>query len=212
MFVYDPLEQSLYAWNAVEVFVDGLLQLGRVINVVEKGLVIDFGCATQRSQFIEYRRIFHACKARSPHPVNTYQEYREYRNVQVLFRAGPDRPWAWYPGTAVSLGEQSYFGCVYIVEVKLPHGVVKELLPRNQVRRPPSDADLAARRVQDKDFVIRGCPLPAAPRELGDLLASNLPPMRRVLCTEVLNETLLYLQRRLDREMQPQELDTKKNT
>ncbi|XP_055353181.1 uncharacterized protein LOC129599069 [Paramacrobiotus metropolitanus] len=207
MLVYEENEQSLsmYAWNAVEVLVDGLLQLGRVVNVVENGLIIDFGCTSQRSHFVEYGRVFYSC--RTSDPLDPYLEPK----VQILLRAGPLCPWVWYPGKAVSLGDESYYAAVYIVEVQLPHGVVKELLPMNQVRRSLSDADLACRRVQPRDLVIRGCPLPTAwsgaSRVLREVFPSKIPPARRVWCTQMLSQTLLYLQHRLDRELEPYELE-----
>ncbi|XP_055353203.1 uncharacterized protein LOC129599087 [Paramacrobiotus metropolitanus] len=208
MLVYynDNKSQSMYAWNAVEVLVDGLLQLGRVINVVKKGLLIDFGCASHRKKFFKWEHVFHATRVFDP--LDTLLD----PNVQVLLRAGADCPWKWYPGIALSPGdERSYLANLYIVEAQLPHGTVRELLPRNQVRRPPSDADLVSRRVQENDFVLRSCPMPSAWPGAADLLREIfpliLPRARRVLYRMVQNDSLLYVQLGSDCALLPNELE-----
>ncbi|XP_055353187.1 uncharacterized protein LOC129599072 isoform X2 [Paramacrobiotus metropolitanus] len=208
MFVYEEDNQShsMFAWNAVDVLIDGLLQLGKVINVVEKGLIINFGCTGQGSEFIEYEHIFHATRVFDP--LDTFLD----PNVQVLLRVGPDCPWKWYPGIVLSPGDEGgYLAGLFIVEAQLPHGTVRELLPRNQVRRPPSDADLDGRRVQDKDFVIRSCPMPSAwTGETGllrEIFPLILPRARGVFNTMVQSDSLQYLQRGSDRALLPDELE-----
>ncbi|XP_055353182.1 uncharacterized protein LOC129599070 [Paramacrobiotus metropolitanus] len=209
MFVYNEAERwrSLYAWNAVEVLVDGVMQLGKVVNLAEKGLIVDFGCAGQRSQFVEYHTVFQSQRLLTSGGAHVNP------GVQVLLRAGRDCPWAWYSGKALSLGTDSegYLAGLVVVEVQLPHGIVKELLPMNQGRRPLSESDLALLSVRDGGFVIRECSLPATysggfqpPFEIHPI---RLPRTRRVLCTAVLGDRLLYLQHGVDRPLQPEELE-----
>ncbi|XP_055357529.1 uncharacterized protein LOC129602523 [Paramacrobiotus metropolitanus] len=106
----------------VDVLVDGgQLQHGRVINVVEGGLLIDFQCPAQRSHFIAYGRIFHRSHA-------VYElSWRENVHVLVLLRRHPDGAWIWYPGRILPLAVHHY-GNAEWVQVQLPHGSVKELV------------------------------------------------------------------------------------
>ncbi|XP_055330417.1 uncharacterized protein LOC129582827 [Paramacrobiotus metropolitanus] len=203
MLVYGNDYAAVYAWNAVDVLVDGMLQHGRVINVVDKGLIVDFGCRTQRTQFIEYGRIFLTIQPAS------CMETHPGDNVQVLMRASPDVPWKWFAGRRVPT-DCSFDSC-YIVKVQLPHGVVQELLPWQQMRRPPSDTELASHRVRAKEFEIRSCPLPAVWSDASPALQStcrwHLQRVRLVWCTKVLRSTLLYVQHPQNDPLQPQELE-----
>ncbi|XP_055353204.1 uncharacterized protein LOC129599088 [Paramacrobiotus metropolitanus] len=194
MRVYGENErrQSVYAWNTVDVLVDGLLQHGEVVDVAENGLIIDFGCEAHRAEFIEYGRIFHS---QSPFdPLDTTFDTR----VQVLLRACPDHLWKWYPGRVVPQlpSAETYLSSLSIVEVQLPHGVIQEVLPKDQIRRSPSEADLARRCVGENDYIIRDCPLPAAWSEeaplLQELCKMNSPSVR---CTTVHDGMLYYVQR-----------------
>ncbi|XP_055353189.1 uncharacterized protein LOC129599075 [Paramacrobiotus metropolitanus] len=213
MFVYTEHEQ--YTWNTVEVFVDGLLQLGKVINVAENGLIIDFGCTGLHSEFVEYGRVFHsgvlwtwwAAMDRLVRGLKGIDlDVNKDPTVQVLLRAGPDCPWIWYPGRAWSLGKEPPFANAFIVEAQLPYGAVKVLLPTEQVRRPPTDAELSRHRAH---FVIRSCPLPPCATGLPvpfEILTATLFQEREVLCIKVLNETLQYLQLGFHTALQPDKL------
>ncbi|XP_055354694.1 uncharacterized protein LOC129600254 [Paramacrobiotus metropolitanus] len=182
---------SVFAWNAVNVLVDGLLQHGKIVNLAEGGLIIDFECQTQRSQFVAYGPVFR-CDVPPCH-------WPPHENVQVLLRQHPDAPWIWYPGKSFPL-DNYYFVEAAFVQVQLPHGTVEEMVGWDQVRsalRYRSSEDL--RRVEPNDFVIRACPLPVtywsdANPQLEEILKSAVNRRYRVLCTAVLSQTLLYLQ------------------
>ncbi|XP_055353207.1 uncharacterized protein LOC129599091 [Paramacrobiotus metropolitanus] len=182
------------SWNTVYVRIDGLLQYGKVINKLDNGLIIDFQCAPQRAQFVEYGRVFRPWESFTP------QDTRPDSNIQALLLVSPDRPWTWYPGKKVSLSSDGYFASVCLVEVQQPHGVVKELLPWEQVHRPPSDTQLINRGVWEEDFLIRGCPLPAgwlgASPEHREAFLSSLPRASNVLVVSVLSNALVYVQPR----------------
>ncbi|XP_055344481.1 uncharacterized protein LOC129592461 [Paramacrobiotus metropolitanus] len=181
------------AWNAVDVLLDdGQLQHGRVINVVEGGLMIDFQCPAQRSHFVEYGRLFR-CIPNEPF-------WQEIEQVQVLLRRHPDGAWIWYPGRVLPLAVQEYSRAEWI-EMQLPHGSVNELLLRAQGRLPPTDAELREQAVAEKDFVIRSCPLPTTywsevSRVLRQIFQEELNQRHHVLCTSLLSQALLYLQSR----------------
>ncbi|XP_055349882.1 uncharacterized protein LOC129596581 [Paramacrobiotus metropolitanus] len=206
MLVYGDNEHNVCGWNTVNVLVDGLLQHGRVINIVDTGLIVDFGCATQCAQFVASGRIFHS-------------EYFDNRPdagddaVQVLLRPHPTAPWTWYPGKILALGGYSTRDCdAHFVEVTLPYGTIRELLPCFQVRRPPTDAEYQEGRVEKNDFLIRCCPLPAAYWSDGvpavhERFQAGLSRRYDVLCTVVLSQALLYLQCKLDTPLTIQQVE-----
>ncbi|XP_055354690.1 uncharacterized protein LOC129600251 [Paramacrobiotus metropolitanus] len=180
------------AWNGVQVLVDGQMQHGQVINVAEGGLIIDFGCTARRSQFIEYGRIFH---------YDSKEMGRSKTDVQVLLRYHPNDAWTWFPGRWVpaKFDDSAYDDYADFVEVQLPHGTVTELLPSKQLRT----ADPQQLPVMRDDFVIRCCPLPAVrwseePHGLAQMLKRVLSrhlQCDETLCTTVLSQAILYLQR-----------------
>ncbi|XP_055349898.1 uncharacterized protein LOC129596597 [Paramacrobiotus metropolitanus] len=194
MLIYGDVAHQVCGWNAVDVLVDGLLQHGRAINTVESGLIVDFECTTQCAQHVEFGNIFH-----TEHFYNN--AYNPGDAVQVLLRPHPTAPWTWYPGKAVALGEYDPQGRgrdAQYVEVQLPYGAVMQLVPRFQVRRPPSEDDCEGARVEGWAFVTRCCQLPAdwdkvlpAVRERFQFSLNQ----HRLLCTVVHGQTLLYLQR-----------------
>ncbi|XP_055349946.1 uncharacterized protein LOC129596637 [Paramacrobiotus metropolitanus] len=180
-------KDDVTAWNAVDVLVDGLLQHGHVINVAEGGLIIDFGCATQRAQFVEYGRIFNG-------------QYKDnWKDDMLVLLPRTDGAWVWYPGQVVSLGDCDYDGA-QCVEVQRPHGPVRELVHWPQLRAPPTKEDLEGMlRVAPGDFVIRSCPLPGAywadgSQRLGELFKYRLKDEHAVVCKSLLSQTFLYLQ------------------
>ncbi|XP_055344401.1 uncharacterized protein LOC129592403 [Paramacrobiotus metropolitanus] len=187
MLVYEDEQHTVFAWNAVDVRVDGQLQHGEVIDVAEGGLIIDFRCAGHRAHFVAYGSIFDS----------RYQEtWPTY--VQVLLRRASDGAWIWYHGEVLPLGPYLSNRSEY-VEVLLPHDTVRELVPVDQVRPQPSDEDLQGCVVTEKDFVIRSCPLPGTywadeSRVLKELFKAELGQRCKVRCTSVLSQTMLYLQ------------------
>ncbi|XP_055356588.1 uncharacterized protein LOC129601739 [Paramacrobiotus metropolitanus] len=185
MLIY---RDDVIEWNAVDVLIDCQLHYGRVINVAETGLVIDFQCPERRSQLVAYGSIFRCDKYLG----------RPTTHAQVLLRRHPAGAWIWYPGRVVPVDSYCYDD-FELVEVQRPYGTVTEFLPWQQVRSPTSrEEDM--RLVEKGDFVIRSCPVPGAfvPSE-GPMLseAFNREMARRngALFTGVLNQELLYLYR-----------------
>ncbi|XP_055357038.1 uncharacterized protein LOC129602096 [Paramacrobiotus metropolitanus] len=200
MLVYGD---DVYTWNSVDVLVDGQLQYGRVINVAEGGLIIDFHCAGQRAQFVEYGRIF---QCRDSHAVVFDFRSKIYRtsegrepvydtDAQVLLRASREAPWILYPG---KIGD---YGCdeSLVVEVRLPSGMVRELLPCQQIRVPLSEEDWAQRLIVEKQFVIRYCPIPTACRlknsSLLEIFQGSLHMQYHARITAVFSGAVLYMNR-----------------
>ncbi|XP_055344490.1 uncharacterized protein LOC129592469 [Paramacrobiotus metropolitanus] len=194
----DPL---WHAWRAVDVLVDGQLQRGHVINVAEGGLIIDFGCAGQRSQLVEYGRIFHSSSTHS---------FYATLDEQALLRRPSDGAWIWHPGRVVPLGGCRHEEC-QCVDVQLPDGTIRELVRCSQVRSPPSDAELQGWRVGKGDFVIRECALPVqfwrkGSQGLGEIFSCQLGRDCAVLCTSLLSQTLVYLQHHTGNPLRPKQV------
>ncbi|XP_055328716.1 uncharacterized protein LOC129581578 [Paramacrobiotus metropolitanus] len=182
---------ELNGWNGVDVRLDGKLQHSRVLNVVGGGLIIDFQCPAKRSQFVEYGRIFQWKGERWLPGAG--------RPVSVLLRRQPGGAWMWHAGTVLSLGEgEDSYNQATFVEVKLPQGTLRELVPGEQVRQPPREELSKVQRVEKDDFVIRCCPLSATQWSIGETFHCILSVWSRALCTSVLCQTLLYLQLRED--------------
>ncbi|XP_055348029.1 uncharacterized protein LOC129595138 [Paramacrobiotus metropolitanus] len=215
---------SVATWNAVDVLMDGLLQHGHVVSVVDGGLLIDWQCGLgpQREsahvQLVEYGRIFQCRQpvlARPripvPHDDECSEEDVDHEglSVQVLLRRHPNpgAAWIWYPGTAVPVASYHYEHFVWVqVQLSDGQGIVEELLPWMQVRAvtPPAGAgpDSGLARVVQGAFVIRSCHLPASAssRIAPALLLKQVLGGRRgrVLFVSLFNQTLLYLQRETD--------------
>ncbi|XP_055349934.1 uncharacterized protein LOC129596627 [Paramacrobiotus metropolitanus] len=192
MLIYGDDGHRVHAWNAVDVLLDGQLQHGDVINVAPGGLIIDFQCAARRAEFVAYGRIFH-CDDKSFKAAT--------QDSQVLLRRHPDGAWIWYPGMFLWLPLTFEYEEAHYVEVQRPSGAVQELVPLRQVRAPPSDAALEERCVKDGDFVIRCYALPAEygvewTPLLDVIFKYGLQQLHRVRSTSLVNQTLVYLQRR----------------
>ncbi|XP_055350065.1 uncharacterized protein LOC129596740 [Paramacrobiotus metropolitanus] len=192
MLIYPHETRQVFAWNAVDVLIDGgQLQHGEVINVVQGGLIVDFQCVEQRAQFVEYGNVFHSDKS-STH---------DGEDAEVLLRRHPDGAWIWYPGKLLEHPLRDWYQDALFVEVQRPHGIpIRDLVPWEQVRAPSSIAALEKRRVGEEHFVIRCYALSE------EYLASGTPRWREiflyrlqrlceVVCTSVSSQRLLYLQR-----------------
>ncbi|XP_055344470.1 uncharacterized protein LOC129592451 [Paramacrobiotus metropolitanus] len=182
-------EDAVHEWNAVDVLVNGQLQHGRVINVAEKALLIDFECPTQRAQLIEYGRVFQ-CKENAE---------RSMTNVQVLLRRHPDAAWIWYPGRVIPIEGFLYEYAEY-VEVRLPKGNVKELLPLAQVRPRSAGWKSKLRPMRRGDFMIRSCRMPTPglskqPAWVVKKFKAELVRVGKAAFISLLGDTLTYFQR-----------------
>ncbi|XP_055344457.1 uncharacterized protein LOC129592442 [Paramacrobiotus metropolitanus] len=187
MLIFGDDEDAAWPWNAVDALVDGQLQHGRVINLADKGLIIDFECPAQRAQFVEYGRVFH-------YTANTGRS--NVVAVQVLLRRHPDGVWIWYPGRVI---QSSLCKKAEYVEAQLPQGNVKELLPLAQVRPAPAEGVCAEGRVRRGDFVIRSCQMPAGglsnqPPRIVKKFKAELNEVGMAIFVSLLGETLTYLQ------------------
>ncbi|XP_055353184.1 uncharacterized protein LOC129599071 isoform X2 [Paramacrobiotus metropolitanus] len=204
MHIYGVDDKALHAWNAVDVLVDGLLQHGRVIDVAKKGLIIDFGCESQQAQLIDHGHIFHSVKP------DYNVDARQDRSVEVLLRATANSPWTWFAGTMDPGNSLNCCADACIVEVRLPYGSLTELVPRQQVRLPPSGAELVRRRVGAEEFQMRECALPAAwsrPLVFGNCVRLLLQRRHPVWFGSVSQGTLRYMQRARERPLQPYDLE-----
>ncbi|XP_055354700.1 uncharacterized protein LOC129600261 [Paramacrobiotus metropolitanus] len=194
MLIY---KDDVCAWNGVDVLVDRQLHHGNVMNVVDGGLMISFGCNTQ---FIRYGNIFE-CPRATDHPALKYKppwHWHAGDNAQVLLRATPSSAWMWYAGKFVDLDDYCQDDSV-LVDVQLPGGTVRELLLCQQVRAPLSEEDLAQRRIGEKHFVIRCCPLPDGYwseecQIVKRFFRQDLEDQNDVLSISVVSHSLLYLQ------------------
>ncbi|XP_055354686.1 uncharacterized protein LOC129600248 [Paramacrobiotus metropolitanus] len=181
------------SWNSVDVLVDGLLQHGKIVNLAEGGLIIDFGCAAQRSHFIAYGTVFR-CQSRVA-SLGAWQALQG--DLQVLLRPRQNAAMSWYPG---KVARGCVFGKTAFVQVQLPHGTVEEVVRWEQVRPAlPEGGYELLRMVMPNEFVIRACRLPVAywseaTPQLGEILQCRVNQRYKVLCTAVLSQTLLYLQ------------------
>ncbi|XP_055356584.1 uncharacterized protein LOC129601737 [Paramacrobiotus metropolitanus] len=191
MFIYGDDVHSVYAWNAVDVLIDGQLEHGLVIDVAETGLIIDFQCPERRAQLIEYGNMYH-CYGDSG---------RLTAAAQVLLRRLPDGAWIWYPGKVIPVDGYRYDD-FELVDVERPYGTVRELVPREQTR-PPLDDDWKRRRLVKKgEFVNRACPLPATHefrlisecQMLGRVFNREAAKFFGAWFKSVHNQELLYLQ------------------
>ncbi|XP_055351186.1 uncharacterized protein LOC129597564 [Paramacrobiotus metropolitanus] len=216
---WQPTKQSLNAWNAVNVDVDGVLQVGHVIGLDDTTgalpqLIIDFGCATQHSVLVEYGKVFNPCEAQ---PATETRENEfcsvpagdDYEDVQVLLRSHLDQSWKWYPAKLILSGFEALSDYALVpVEVMVGGVHARELLPYEQICPPPSGEDLQLGMVRPGDFIIRTCSVPpgywtTAEPAARDLFRQKLENVSgkeendgkglRILA--VLSQTITYLQR-----------------
>ncbi|XP_055334169.1 uncharacterized protein LOC129585492 [Paramacrobiotus metropolitanus] len=192
MLVYGDEDHRVYAWNAVVVLMKGnKLKHGHVINKAEGGLIIDFGCERQRARFIEYGRLAHCI----------YHDFmRPTDEAQVLLRSPTTGAWVWYPGQVVGLGAYR-LEKAEVVEVQLPKGrTIRELLPMDQVRRPPPRDYLRSdNAVRKEHFMIRSCTLPDVSWDdeshwLREVFQREMARRFPVVCTALRGSKVHYLQ------------------
>ncbi|XP_055354696.1 uncharacterized protein LOC129600256 [Paramacrobiotus metropolitanus] len=191
MLFYGNRKNSVHAWNGVDVLVQGQLQHGNVVNVADQGLIIDFQCATQRAQFIEYGRIFRYNPPATSRPQDA---------IQALLPRHRDGAWIWYPARIIHGVCKAFDDIMELVEVQGPHGVVRELLSWQQVRVTPTGVTLENWRVKPNDFVVRSCPLSADYSSadlplLGKTFDNELAGLKEVLYVTRVRQTFFYLQK-----------------
>ncbi|XP_055349933.1 uncharacterized protein LOC129596626 [Paramacrobiotus metropolitanus] len=205
MYRYDVL-----AWNAVDVRLkNGQMQHGRVINVADGGLIIDFNCPGQREQFVKYKRIFQWTSS-----CDCLEEHGGGKPVSVLLRRPVDGAWIWYIGKDISIGDDNDSRMeVALVQAETPHGTVTELVPTRQVRAPQRNKRSEFERVKKTDFVIRRCVLSDAQLCAFHQLGPTLQCVREQAIARparyhgLLGHTLYYLQNSWYTPLTPEEVD-----
>ncbi|XP_055329614.1 uncharacterized protein LOC129582194 isoform X2 [Paramacrobiotus metropolitanus] len=103
-----------FTWNSVDVLGDdGLLRYGRVVDVAEDGLIIDFLCFNRRREFTPFHKIFHVNDDRWSASMSPW----ESENADILMRDNASGAWTWFPakilGTFQDMIRADY--CVAIV-------------------------------------------------------------------------------------------------
>ncbi|XP_055342486.1 uncharacterized protein LOC129590998 [Paramacrobiotus metropolitanus] len=191
MHLYETAERSVYAWNAVDVEMDGMLQHGHVIGLEENDstpprLIVDYGC--QQTELVPYGQIWD-CSTSSSNNVCVGGQ------VEVLLHAGRNGPWKWYPGK-VLIRSFKHLENMALVEVSMGGQSHRELLPRQQIRKPPGK-DAQQLLLAAGHFIVRTCSLPNGYWALQpSVAASLLRQTERYLnlrFVKVLSQTVLYL-------------------
>ncbi|XP_055344548.1 uncharacterized protein LOC129592516 isoform X2 [Paramacrobiotus metropolitanus] len=163
---------GVYEWNSVDVQGPaGLLQHGKIINVVDNGLIVDFGCRGRRSQLIEYDKVFECLNSAGETyerdveaDLDTIEELKKLlrkrgtSQIQVLARTSHDEPWTWYPAKFAvrHLFHDSYVG----ITVQCGSTVFQEFLQVHPVRTVPSPGNLQERCIRAGQFSLRSFALP----------------------------------------------------
>ncbi|XP_055351420.1 uncharacterized protein LOC129597743 [Paramacrobiotus metropolitanus] len=188
MHLYENAERSVYAWNAVDVEINGRVQHGHVVGVEKKGsrVIVDFGCPTQEAVAMECGKAIDCSRCE-------YQDSRRGDEVEVLLHDGPGRPWTWYPGRML-IPEFRPLYSVQLVEVLVAGQWRRELLPGDQIRDPPLRNCL-----MPWDFVTETCSVPSGfwtlERSASALLLRKIEHELRVRFIKVLSWKMRYVRR-----------------
>ncbi|XP_055357301.1 uncharacterized protein LOC129602327 [Paramacrobiotus metropolitanus] len=146
-----------YAWNTVDVEIDGQLQRGHVVGMEENGttpprLIVDFQGPEQRSVLVEYGKVTTGISSwRASEGSGT--------EVLVLLRDHQDR-WSWYPGKVLHSFGNGSLEDYATVEVTRAGYRSCELVLCNQIQLPLSKDPCYERLVKPGDFVVGTCRVP----------------------------------------------------
>ncbi|XP_055348863.1 uncharacterized protein LOC129595779 [Paramacrobiotus metropolitanus] len=200
MHLYEDNERSVYAWNAVDVEIDGVLQHGHVIGLEEKSgddsspsrLIVDFGSPLQCC-VVGYGKIWDSS-------IERFADAGMGTVVEVLLHDGGDGVWKWYPGKMRCRWFRN-LPDVSLVEVKMGGEHRRELVPDRQIRNSAGDGG-QPQLVAADHFSIQSCGVPDGYWALQPSAAARLlKQVERefhVLFTKVLSQTMLVLRRRQD--------------
>ncbi|XP_055351607.1 uncharacterized protein LOC129597926 [Paramacrobiotus metropolitanus] len=124
-------KRAVYAWNAVDVEINGQLQHGYVIGLKEYDndppyLMIDFRWPVQQVVLVPYGRIWSCSTTQSSSPGTG-------ADVEVLLRDGQNNLWKWYPGRMLIPCFQE-LDKVALVEVMIGGQCRRKLIPGQQIR------------------------------------------------------------------------------
>ncbi|XP_055357717.1 uncharacterized protein LOC129602655 [Paramacrobiotus metropolitanus] len=200
MYLYElqKVKRSLYAWNAVDVEIGGLLQYGHVIGLEETDgttprLIVDLGCPTQDAVLVKEGAIFDS----SLRPTSKKRPPTG-EQVEVLIFEHKNGPWKWYPGKILI---KSFLNLekTALIEVEINGYRQRELLPEKQIRRPLSLDKQQQKRLQPGHFVLRTCRVPngywTLDRFVADALCRKVEKKFHLRFTRVLSQELHYVRR-----------------
>ncbi|XP_055341856.1 uncharacterized protein LOC129590580 [Paramacrobiotus metropolitanus] len=117
----------------------GLLRYGRVVDIADNGLFIDFLCPDRRCELTPFDRIF---KMFSPACATDLDlgKVGERCPVEVLLRPNPRSPWTWTPAELCLKLRKSYWpGDVGVVQLLNAEGVADgplHVVPPQRLRQP----------------------------------------------------------------------------
>ncbi|XP_055327938.1 uncharacterized protein LOC129581080 [Paramacrobiotus metropolitanus] len=139
MHLYENAERAMYAWNAVDVEVSGLLQHSHIIGLEEKPendntpshLIVDFGGPVEHFMLVESGTVLDCSNYRGKEP-------REVVTVWVLLHDSLNRSWKWYPGKLLTYRFKQLHNMA-LVEVMIGGQCRLELLPHRQIRESSGD-------------------------------------------------------------------------
>ncbi|XP_055348129.1 uncharacterized protein LOC129595227 [Paramacrobiotus metropolitanus] len=135
---------DIYKVNSVDVVdATGSFRHGRVVDVGNDGLFIDFFCPDQRRQFHPFRDVFLSDCCRALHHLGVEDLHAAdpaspQRAVEVLVRENPSRPFTWVPATVLPLQPPALHELQSTVVVEYAHpgteGLQREIFPGEQLR------------------------------------------------------------------------------
>ncbi|XP_055357042.1 uncharacterized protein LOC129602101 [Paramacrobiotus metropolitanus] len=213
MYWYDDAERSVYAWNAVDVEVNGLLQHGHVIGLDESDgdaprLIVDFQCMAQRSVLMDHGKAYDCSRKgksdKMPEPLEWTDRFSSaaagpgHLTVEVLLRAHSNQPWTWFPAKLLlfRFANRKYA----FAEAVLGEQRVREVLPVSQIRQPSKTETLQKKLLPPGHFTIRTCSVPdgywlTMEPAMPAMFRKDLQRECRIHLVSVRSHTLHYLQR-----------------
>ncbi|XP_055339317.1 uncharacterized protein LOC129588921 [Paramacrobiotus metropolitanus] len=202
MHLYERRSRSVYAWNAVDVLIEGQLRHGHVVNTAANGLTVDLFCSTQEAVFVEFGKIFDSSDKSLQKRTclgwkDQFLSKPRNANVQVLLRAHPNRPWTWYPATVLITDFLSFTLNDYaFVEAQLDGYTTRELLPPEQIRCVPTREQMAEAVVKRGDFILQTWRHPEHLELIPSDVIHDLERRFSVVVSSVSEAEMLYLEHR----------------
>ncbi|XP_055330743.1 uncharacterized protein LOC129583068 isoform X2 [Paramacrobiotus metropolitanus] len=209
MLFYEDTGRSLYAWNAVDVEIDGRLRHGYVVGLEETEsasprLLVDLGCPTQEAVLVEYGKVWDCSR-------HVSSNASEGAVVEVLLYDGPH--WTWYPGI-ILIARFDELHEMALVEVLVDEQRRRELLPTNQIRDAADAWGQTARSglLGAGEFVMQACNVPngywAMEPSAAAFLLKQVESRCNLRIVTVLSWTMHYLRRHGDLPLSDQVLAT----
>ncbi|XP_055346530.1 uncharacterized protein LOC129594008 [Paramacrobiotus metropolitanus] len=199
---------------------DGLFRYGRVVDVADNGLFVDFCCAGRRRELVPFDKVF----LTTYRPLNGNELAKIYAapetvlSVDVRWRHSLADPWIWFPAELVNLTRGVQHVTYDAAVVRWWNTVAcTDIVPVERIRRSVISSDSstggfsnATKRVpvSPRTFVKGSAPLPPRYISLAPAAAENLvkelnclkhlwaDQFRSVLVVEVKDGQLFYLEQR----------------